>query len=62
VAVQTPRGCHPRGINSTTAFTATTPMSFSSLPLYANIETISPCPILVVAGENAHSRYYSEDV
>lgn len=57
-----PRGFHPRSINSTTAWTATTPMSFFSFPMYANIEMISPRPILLVAGENAHSRYYSEDV
>ena len=44
------------------AWTATTPMSFFSFPMYANIEMISPRPILLVAGENAHSRYYSEDV
>jgi uncharacterized protein len=59
---RTPRGFHPRGINSTTAWTATTPMSFFSFPLYANIDMISPRPILLVAGEKAHSRYYSEDV
>jgi fermentation-respiration switch protein FrsA (DUF1100 family) len=59
---RTPRGFHPRSINSTTAWTATTPMSFFSFPLYANIEMISPRPILLVAGEKAHSRYYSEDV
>ena len=27
----------------------------------ANIKEVSPRPILLVAGENAHSRYYSED-
>jgi fermentation-respiration switch protein FrsA (DUF1100 family) len=59
---KTPRGYHPRGVNSTTAWTATTPMSFFSFPMYANVEMISPRPILLVAGENAHSRYYSEDV
>lgn len=26
-----------------------------------NIKEISPRPVLLVAGENAHSRYYSED-
>ena len=59
---RTPRGFHARSINSTTAWTATTPMSFFSFPLYANIEMLSPRPILLIAGENAHSRYYSEDV
>ncbi|MGE8047250.1 alpha/beta hydrolase [Pseudomonas monteilii] len=59
---RTARGFHPRGINSTTAWTATTPVSFFSFPMYANIEMISPRPVLLVAGENAHSRYYSEDV
>lgn len=59
---RTRRGFHPRAINSTTAWTATTPMSFFSFPMYANIEMISPRPILLVAGANAHSRYYSEDV
>jgi fermentation-respiration switch protein FrsA (DUF1100 family) len=59
---RTPRGFHPRSINSTTAWTATTPMSFFSFPMYAHIGMISPRPILLVAGENAHSRYYSEDV
>jgi fermentation-respiration switch protein FrsA (DUF1100 family) len=59
---KTPRGFHARGINSTTARTATTPMPFFSFPMYANIDMISPRPILLVAGENAHSRYYSEDV
>ena len=59
---RTPRGYHPRGVNSAAAWTATTPMSFFNFPMYANIEMISPRPILLVAGENAHSRYYSEDV
>ena len=59
---RTPRGFHPRSINSTTAWTATTPMSFFSFPMAANIEMISPRPIMLIAGENAHSRYYSEDV
>lgn len=58
---KTPRGFHPRSINSTTAWTATTPMSFFSFPMTANIEMISPRPIMLIAGENAHSRYYSED-
>ena len=59
---RTPRGFHPRGINSTTAWTATTPMSFFAFPMYAHLEMIAPRPVLLIAGENAHSRYYSEDV
>jgi len=59
---RTKRGFHPRAINSTTAWTATTPMSFFSFPLAANVEMISPRPIMLVAGANAHSRYYSEDL
>jgi fermentation-respiration switch protein FrsA (DUF1100 family) len=59
---RTPRGFHQRSINSTTAWTATTPMSFFSFPMVANIETISPRPIMLIAGEKAHSRYYSEDI
>ncbi len=59
---RTPRGFHPRAINSTTAWTATTPMSFFSFPMAANLDMISPRPIMLVAGENAHSRYYSEDI
>lgn len=59
---RTSRGFHPRGINSAAAWTATTPMSFFNFPMYNNIEMISPRPIMLVAGEKAHSRYYSEDV
>jgi uncharacterized protein len=59
---KTQRGFHPRSINSTTAWTATTPMSFFNFPMMANLELISPRPIMLIAGENAHSRYYSEDV
>ena len=37
------------------------PVSFWNFPLMANIREVSPRPILLIAGENAHSRYYSED-
>lgn len=56
------RAFHPRSVNSILGWTATMPYSFISFPLYTNIEFISPTPILLLAGENAHSRYYSEDV
>ena len=59
---RTPRGFHARSINSTTAWTATTPMPFFEFPMAANIDMIAPRPIMLVHGANAHSRYYSEDV
>ena len=59
---RTPRGFHARSINSATAWTATTPMSFFEFPMAANIDMIAPRPIMLVHGANAHSRYYSEDV
>ena len=55
------RAWHPRSINSTGSWTQTTPVSFFSFDLMKNIAEISPRPILLVAGENAHSRYYAED-
>lgn len=58
---RTPRGFHARSINSTTAWTATTPMSFFAFPMAAHIDMISPRPVMLIAGANAHSRYYSED-
>ena len=56
------RAYHPRAINFVTSWTATTPFSFWNFPLMNNIKDVSPTPILLIAGENAHSRYYSEDV
>lgn len=58
---RTPRGFHERSPNSNGAWTATTPMSFMNMPLLSYIDEISPRPILLIAGENAHSRYFSED-
>jgi fermentation-respiration switch protein FrsA (DUF1100 family) len=59
---RTPRGFHARSINSTTAWTATTPMAFFEFPMAAHVEMIAPRPVLLIAGANAHSRYYSEDI
>lgn len=58
---KTARGFHPRSINSTTAWTATTPMAFFNFSLMDNISRLHQ-PILLVTGTRAHSRYYSEDV
>jgi fermentation-respiration switch protein FrsA (DUF1100 family) len=58
---RTPRGFHPRSPNSNGAWTATNPLSFMNMPLLTYVQEISPRPILLIAGENAHSRYFSED-
>lgn len=58
---RTPRGYHKNAPNSNGAWTATTPLSFMNLPLLTHIDEISPRPILLIAGEHAHSRYFSED-
>lgn len=54
------RGFHPRSIGSNGSWTATNPLSFMNAPLLTYIAEISPRPILLIAGENAHSRYFSE--
>ena len=52
------RGHHPR---SHGPFTKTSDMAFMNFPLMNYIDTISPRPILFIIGENAHSRYFTED-
>jgi len=58
---RTPRGFHKNSLNSNGAWAATTPMSFMNFPLLTYINEISPRPILLIAGDHAHSRYFSED-
>ena len=58
---RTPRGFHERSPNSNGAWTATSAMSFMNFPLLTYIAEISPRPILLIAGDKAHSRYFSED-
>ena len=56
----TRRGYHARAVNSGNAWTQTTPLSFMNMPLLTYIEEISPRPVLLIHGEKAHSRYFSE--
>src|SRR5207245_392959 len=53
-----PRGRHPR---ATTAISVTSDGSFFQFRPFEHVNTISPRPILFIAGEKAHSRYFSED-
>jgi uncharacterized protein len=55
---RTPRGEHPR---STTAFTFTSNAAMNGYYPFTQIAAISPRPLLFIAGENAHSRYFSEE-
>ena len=57
---RTPRGYHPRAVNSGNSWTITTPLSFMNMPILTYIKEISPRPILFIHGEKAHSRYFSE--
>lgn len=57
---KTPRGFHPRAVNSNASWTVTTPLSFMNMPILTYISEISPRPILLIHGEKAHSRYFSE--
>ena len=57
---RTPRGFHPRAVNSGNSWTITTPLSFMNMPILTYIKEISPRPILFIHGEKAHSRYFSE--
>ena len=54
------RGFHPRAINSNGSWTLTNPLSFMNMPLLSYIEEIAPRPLLLIHGEKAHSRYFSE--
>ena len=59
---KTPRGFHERSINSNAAWSKTSGFSLMNFPILGNIKEISPRPMLLIAGENAHSRYFSEDI
>jgi uncharacterized protein len=58
---RTPRGFHKNSPNSNGAWTATNALSFMNMPLLTYIKEISPRPVLIIAGSEAHSRYFSED-
>lgn len=51
------RGLHPRYLGTRYTSMAT----LTNFYPFAQIKEISPRPVLFIAGENAHSRYFSED-
>jgi len=55
----TPRGYHPRAVNSGNAWTITNNFAFMDFPLLTYIKEISPRPVLFVHGEKAHSLYFA---
>ncbi len=57
---KTPRGYHPRSLNSNEGWNATSALSFLNMPLLAYSDEIRSA-VLLVHGEKAHSRYFSED-
>jgi len=54
----TPRGRHPR---SKPAVSLTSSSSLMQFRPFDHVGWISPRPVLLIAGEHAHSRYYSEE-
>lgn len=59
---RTPRGFHERSLNSNGAWLTTNALSFMNMPILSYVKEISPRPMLLIAGDNAHSRYFSEDI
>ena len=57
---KTKRGFHPRSINSNGAWNATSSLSFMTMPILAYAGEIQNA-VLLIHGEKAHSRYFSED-
>ena len=57
---KTPRGYHPRSLNSTGGWNVTSPLSLLNAKLLAYAEEIRSA-VLVIHGDKAHSCYFSRD-
>ncbi len=57
---KTQRGYHPRSINSGLGWNVTSSLSFINMPILSYADEIRSA-VLIVHGEKAHSRYFSED-
>ena len=58
---KTPRGYHPRSLNSNGGWNVTSSLSFLNMPILQYASEIRSA-VLLVHGETAHSRYFSEGV
>ena len=57
---KTPRGYHPRSLNSNGGWNITSSLSFMNMPLLQYSQEIRSA-VLLVHGEKAHSCYFSRD-
>lgn len=57
---KTPRGYHPRSLNSNDGWNVTGCETFVNMPLCTYAGEIE-APVLLVHGEKAHSLYFSQD-
>ena len=57
---KTPRGYHPRSLNSNDGWNKTSSLSFINMPILSYCDEIRS-GVLLIHGEKAHSRYFSED-
>lgn len=57
---KTNRGYHKRSLNSNGGWNITSSLSFINMPLLSYSDEIRSA-VLLIHGENAHSRYFSED-
>lgn len=57
---KTPRGYHKRSLNSNNGWNKTSSLSFLNAPLLTYSDEIRNA-VLLIHGEKAHSRYFSED-
>lgn len=57
---KTPRGYHPRSLNGGAGWNTTSALSFMTMPLLSYAGEIRSA-VLLIHGEKAHSRYFSED-
>lgn len=57
---KTPRGYHKRSLNSNNGWNKTSALSFMNMPLLTYSNEIRSA-VLMIHGEKAHSRYFSED-